>query len=173
MALNLFPELKELLGHIVVMGGGIERGDVTKFAEFNFAADPESVQYVLNSGVSMTLVPWDAALGVMLTAEDNQKMGMEDTAAGKLFLEIQKTPMKFTEQVFGIAAVAQADPVTMAYVIDENIASRKIRGNICIELNYNTVRGASVACDGMNLDIVMAVDKSRFMNLLVRIKRLK
>ena len=39
IALNLYPQLKDLLGEIVMMGGAIGPGNVTPHAEFNFAYD--------------------------------------------------------------------------------------------------------------------------------------
>jgi len=49
IALNLYPDLKNYINVIYAMGGAIDVGNVTKFAEFNFYADPEAVQNVLDS----------------------------------------------------------------------------------------------------------------------------
>jgi purine nucleosidase/pyrimidine-specific ribonucleoside hydrolase len=54
------PAAARRLAGIVAMGGAVrERGNVTPFAEFNIAADPEAADIVLRSGIPVTLVPLD------------------------------------------------------------------------------------------------------------------
>ncbi len=173
IALNLYPDLKEYIGGIVAMGGAVNYGNVTKFAEFNFAADPESVQFVIDSGIPLTLVPWDAALKALYTEKDVENLGIGETKAGKLFTELQKTPMAYLEKIFGGKVSGQPDPLAMAYVIDESIASHRIKSGIKMELNYNAMRGASVTVAGDSIDIIMEIDKSKFTSILTTIKDLK
>ena len=75
MALNLYPELKGLISEIVSMGGAIETGNVTRFAEFNFYADPEAVQSVLDAGIPISLLTWDATLKVAHTEASWKLLG--------------------------------------------------------------------------------------------------
>ncbi len=173
IALNLYPDLKEHIGEIVAMGGAVNYGNVTKFAEFNFAADPEAVQFVIDSGIPLTLVPWDAALKALFTEKDVENLGIGDTKAGKLFTELQKTPMKYFEKTFGGRISGQPDPLAMAYVIDESIASHRIKSGIKMELNYNAMRGSSVTVAGDSIDIIMEINKARFTSILTVIKDLK
>ena len=173
MSINLFPELKSLIKEIVIMGGALERGNITKFAEFNFAADPESVQFVFDSGIPLTIVPWDAAVSAMYSEEDLNSLNMEDSKAGRLFLDMQKVPMDFLEQVFGFRAVGHPDPITMAYVVDDTIVSRRIKGNLKMELSFNTMRGASVSSEGLEMDIILEIKKDKFNSILKLIKTLE
>ena len=173
MSVNLYPELKKLIKEIVIMGGAIERGNITKFAEFNFAADPESVQFVFNSGIPLTIVPWDAAFSNMYTEEDLKALNLVDSKAGKLLMDMQKVPLNFLEQVFGTRAVGFPDPITMAYVVDKSIVSRKIKGNLTMELSSNTMRGASVPSEGLEMDIIMDIKKDKFNSILNTIKTLE
>jgi purine nucleosidase/pyrimidine-specific ribonucleoside hydrolase len=54
------PAAVARLAGIVAMGGAVrERGNVTPFAEFNIAADPEAADIVLRAGIKLTLVPLD------------------------------------------------------------------------------------------------------------------
>ena len=173
IALNLYPDLKEYVHDMVIMGGAINYGNVTKFAEFNFAADPEAAQFVIDSGVPLTVVPWDAALKAMFTEDDINNLGFEDSKAGKLFLELEQTPMKYFEKIFGGKIAGQPDPLAMAFAIDETTASYRIKSNLKMELNNNTMRGASVTCSGSSIDIIMEIDKGKFSTILKRIKALK
>jgi purine nucleosidase/pyrimidine-specific ribonucleoside hydrolase len=49
------PEVAGRLHEIVVMGGSTERGNVTPYAEFNVAVDPEAADIVLGSGLPVTI----------------------------------------------------------------------------------------------------------------------
>lgn len=173
VALNLYPDLKEYIHDMVIMGGAINFGNVTKFAEFNFAADPEAAHFVLNAGIPLTIVPWDAALKALFTEEDIKALGFEDSKAGKLFISLQQTPLNYFEKIYGGKVSGQPDPLAMAYVIDDSIASHRIKSNLKMELNYNAMRGASVTCSGAVMDIVMEVGKNKFTSLLMNIKDLK
>lgn len=173
ISINMFPELKGLIKEIVVMGGALDKGNITKFAEFNFAADPESVQFVFNAGIPLTIVPWDAAVAAMYSEEELSALGLESSKAGKLLLDMQKVPLDFLEQVFGLRAIGFPDPLTMAYVVDENIAFRRIKGNLKMELSFNTMRGASVPCEGLEMDIILEIKKDKFNPILMLIKTLE
>ncbi len=173
MAVNLYPELNELIGEIIAMGGAIEAGNVTRFAEFNFFADPEAVQFILSGGIPLTVVPWDTTLKILSTEEEINESGFERSEAGRLFLELQKVPFDYIERVYGMRAVILPDPITMAYAVDEGIARSTIIGNLQMELNYTTLRGASVPVEGERLKIVKEIDKHGFNNILLRISNLK
>jgi purine nucleosidase len=173
MAVNLYPELKDLVGGIVAMGGAIETGNVTRFAEFNFFADPESVQYVIDSGIPLSIVTWDATLSVLHTQEDLAGMGFQATASGRLFLELQKVPFAYIAKVYGSKGIFLPDPLTAAYLVDPGIASKVVTGGLRMELNQGTLRGASVRWEDRRLAIVLEFDKSRFDAILSRIIALK
>jgi pyrimidine-specific ribonucleoside hydrolase len=173
MTINLFPELKSLIKEIVVMGGALERGNITKFAEFNFAADPESVQFVFNAGIPLTIVPWDAAVSAMYSEDELNSLGLNNSKAGRLLLEMQKVPLDFLEQVMGTREVGFPDPITMAYVLDETVVSKRIKGNLKMELSFNTMRGASVPCEGLEMDIILGIKKDKFNSILMQIKALE
>jgi purine nucleosidase len=60
------PDAARRLAGIIAMGGAVrEDGNVTKFAEFNIAADPEAAAIVLGAGIPVTLVPLDVTRKVL------------------------------------------------------------------------------------------------------------
>jgi inosine-uridine nucleoside N-ribohydrolase len=172
MAVNLYPELKELIGEIVSMGGAIKEGNITRFAEFNYFADPEAVQFILDSGIALTVVPWDAAVGILHTEADLQALDFGENKAADLFFRLQAVPLDFFERTKGQRASALPDPIAMAYVVDPRIARRLNNGNLRMELDSGAVRGASIPVEGQRLSSVHEIDKAGFDTLLLRIATL-
>ncbi len=168
IAINLYPELKNLIGEIVSMGGALYKGNVTRFAEFNFYFDPEAVQFVFDSNIPLTIVPWDPILENVILEEELIKLMPEDSKIGKLILELEKTPIGFMERFYGVRASVFPDPFAVAYVIDRKVAKNIITGNMKMELNYNTMRGASVLTEGDRMKIITAFNFGVFKNILVK-----
>ena len=68
------PDVRRRIGRIVAMGGclgplgpGGRCGNITPWAEFNFHMDPDAADFVLNSGVPVTLLPLDATHQTVFT----------------------------------------------------------------------------------------------------------
>ena len=162
IALNLYPELKNLIERIVSMGGALETGNVTRFAEFNFYFDPEAVQFVINSGVPMSIVPWDPIVKLPFTEKELKSFIPAGSKSGKFFLDIQQVTMSFIEKFHGVRATMLPDPAAMAFFIDKSVASGIINGNLKMELNYNTLRGASILNDGARMEIVTELNREKF-----------
>ncbi len=169
MAINLHPDIVDLVSETVVMGGAIERGNVTKFAEFNFAADPESVQFVLDSGMRLSIVPWDTCLALFFSEEDLRSLKIGDTKGGKLFLDLQQVPLAYVNKVYGRKATALADPVAMAYAVRPELGTRVLTGHLRMELGQTVMRGASIPIEGQRLQIVGEVERAGFADMLRRI----
>jgi inosine-uridine nucleoside N-ribohydrolase len=62
VALARYPDLREKINHITLMGGGIRGGNMTIASEFNFYVDPEAAQAVFESGCKITMVGLDVTL---------------------------------------------------------------------------------------------------------------
>jgi purine nucleosidase len=172
IALNLYPELEELLGEIVSMGGAVGRGNVTPHAEFNYYADPESVQAVLDSKVPLTVVPWDAALKITHSEEEIRSLGLGDSRAGKLLLDMHRLLFSYIEKIYGSRAAMFPDPITMAYAADPAVAREQARGNLKMEPTDSIRRGASVLEKGDRVTLIMEIDKAGFQRLLLEIRNL-
>ncbi|TVQ41386.1 MAG: nucleoside hydrolase [Spirochaetaceae bacterium] len=67
VALIQRPEIAAGIRAVVIMGGGVNRGNITPVAEFNFYADPHAARVVFESGLPITLVPLDVTHQVLVT----------------------------------------------------------------------------------------------------------
>nr|WP_317413094.1 nucleoside hydrolase [uncultured Solibaculum sp.] len=59
LLLKTFPEVKEHIDQIVLMGGSSTEGNVTPFAEFNIWTDPEAAQIVFHAGIPIVMCGLD------------------------------------------------------------------------------------------------------------------
>jgi inosine-uridine nucleoside N-ribohydrolase len=59
MMLTMRPQIADRISRTVIMGGGIDGGNVTPAAEFNIHFDPEAAQAVFDSQLHPILVPLD------------------------------------------------------------------------------------------------------------------
>ncbi|MBP2058206.1 inosine-uridine nucleoside N-ribohydrolase [Lactobacillus colini] len=60
--LRLYPEDKENIEKIVIMGGAIGRGNYGIYSEFNIASDPEAARIVFESGLKIEVAPMELGL---------------------------------------------------------------------------------------------------------------
>lgn len=173
IALNLYPDLKNYINQIYSMGGAIERGNVTRFAEFNFYVDPEAVQSVIESKIKMTIVPWDPIIKNVFFEEELKKVVDNKTHGGKLFFSLINYPISYFEKHLRIRGMSLPDPVAMTCYIDEETIKEKRKANLIMELNNITLRGASIIQEGEDLEIVTDFYKDKFLKILEKINYLK
>ncbi|BFH71551.1 MAG: ribonucleoside hydrolase RihC [Paenibacillus dendritiformis] len=74
LLLTLFPECKEKIERIVLMGGSASRGNHTPNAEYNIYADPEAASIVFNAGLPLVMVGLDVTSQATLTTEIVEKI---------------------------------------------------------------------------------------------------
>lgn len=67
--LKAFPEVKENLSRIVLMGGAIEGGNILPHSEFNIYADPFAAEITAESGVPLTICPLEVCQDVSINEE--------------------------------------------------------------------------------------------------------
>ncbi len=173
IALNLYPELKGQIAEIVAMGGAVEKGNVTRFAEFNFHADPEAVQSVLDSGIPLSLLTWDTTLTVAHAEAELEALGLKKTASGKLVLDLQQTVFRFIERTRGMRITMLPDPLAAAWLVDPKIAGQPLATGMRMELGQNAMRGASITQRGDGVQLIVDIDKPGFDRILSRVIGLK
>lgn len=159
---TMYPEVKENIAEIVMMGGTLSRGNTNSIAEFNIYVDPHAAQMVFQSGLPITMVGLDVTNTAVLTSVENDmirtygkvgemfyglfqyyrggslKIGlpMHDVCAIAYLLEPEmfKTELTYAEvQLEGPAAGAMITYLKMSYHTTKNM-------NICLEINVDQFR---------------------------------
>ncbi len=70
MALRMAPDIAEKIEEIVIMGGCVGGGNKTQSAESNFYNDPEAIKIILNSGVTVKIIPLNATQAAYMTDDE-------------------------------------------------------------------------------------------------------
>lgn len=74
LLLECYPEVKENIEEIVLMGGSTTRGNMTVMGEFNIAVDPEAARIVFKSGLPIVMCGLDVGWKALVYREDTQKL---------------------------------------------------------------------------------------------------
>lgn len=69
LLLAQYPEVREKIDEIVLMGGAFLRGNITPMAEFNIFADPEAADMVFRSGLPIVMCGLELANMARITGE--------------------------------------------------------------------------------------------------------
>lgn len=74
LLLKTYPEVKQNIKEIVLMGGSANRGNKGVMSEFNIALDPEAAHIVFHSGVKLTMVGLDIGMKALVLPADSEKI---------------------------------------------------------------------------------------------------
>lgn len=88
IAFQKYPDLKDMLKRILIMGGADVGGNVTPAAEFNIWADADSAQCVFKSGVPVVMCGLDVTEKMYLTREELDRIKAGNGDGCLLFKQI-------------------------------------------------------------------------------------
>ena len=112
------PEASGMISKVIIMGGGFSVCNSPGGAEYNFAADPEAVEAVLQSQTDKILVPLDVTHQTVFSKADIDEItASKDTydLLKEILFQNFNSGMKFGEN----GAIIH-DAVTVAYLADKN-----------------------------------------------------
>ncbi len=117
--------LKEKIGAIVMMGGGLAiGGNIQPYAEFNFYMDPDAADYVLASGCDIVLHTLDTTHSIVFHPARQQ-----DVAAlpgtGPLFRTMIRAVEHLDMEKFGAEGAYMNDEHTVCWLIDNGLYETK------------------------------------------------
>ena len=169
------PSIAKKIGRCVVMGAAADHiGNVTPVAEFNMWCDPDAVEVVLASGMSLEFVGWDISrkYAVVSDAQAQVVRGV-GTKLAKFAIDIQCVVAEFCANETHIDGFDLPDPIAMAYAIDGKIATEVRELFLAIETSSPHTLGM-VVMDTLgithlkpNAKVVTSADAALFMSMLV------
>ncbi|NMB01240.1 MAG: nucleoside hydrolase [Firmicutes bacterium] len=175
VALIKDPTLAQRIQRLVIMGGTSgARGNTTMVGEFNFAADPEAAAIVLESGIPITLVPWETCIHNLITLEQLEKGGREalKNPIAETFLAMAAEILRRTEEVLGFPGFLLCDLLAAALILDPLVIVDEAQVFAAVETSGTYGRGlmaidyAGVSGKDPNVRLVLDVDTDRVAALL-------
>lgn len=169
LLLTAYPEVKEKIEMISLMGGGISYGNVTSTAEFNIYVDPEAAKIVYESGIPMTMSGLDVTDKAAIFEDEIEALkqrGPASVLVGELldFYSIYGKKM-------GYIGNALHDPCAVAWLLQpELFQSRHL--HVTVETEGKLTRGMTVADQRKkpvsvpNVEVLVDVDRDAFIKLL-------
>lgn len=139
------PRLGELVGHVYVYGGAAQGGNVTPVAEYNFYADPEAAQLVLDGGLPLTLVGWDVARQHLTMRDvDIQRIRHGGTRECRFFLDGTRTLADYSRRTLRQRGSTLGGILTMAVALSAAVVRDAARLRADVETRGQWTRGQLV-----------------------------
>lgn len=139
------PRLGDLVGHVYVYGGAAQAGNVTPVAEYNFYADPEAAQLVLDSGLPLTLVGWDVARQHLTMRDvDIQRVRHGGTRECRFFLDGTRTLADYCRRTLRQRGSTLGAVLTMAVALSATVVRDATRLRADVERRGEWTRGQLV-----------------------------
>ena len=165
-----YPDSLANIGSLVLMGGAVGcSGNVTKHAEFNFYCDPIAANYVLSTGLPVTLVDLKACKQVGMSRTVANSMSSV-TKTGQLAIEliVNWFQLDETRSVFEFY-----DPLALALAINSDLATY-VPADIVVNTNVSCQYGETVLCSTRgSINLVDIVDSEKFFYMFADILDIK
>lgn len=81
LLLSIYPEIKNKIKQICLMGGAITKGNINQEAEFNIYADPHAAKIVFASGIKIIMAPLEACEDCSIKLVDIELFNRESELA--------------------------------------------------------------------------------------------
>ncbi|MCP5074496.1 MAG: nucleoside hydrolase [Rhodobacteraceae bacterium] len=112
-ALEQDPGIASKVDSVVIMGGGLERGNVTGFAEANIWNDPHAADAVFAADWDITMVGLDVTNQVVCDDADFARIAGAAPTLGGFLNRVVQFYLQFYEQRYGIPGCQMHDPTAV------------------------------------------------------------
>jgi purine nucleosidase len=173
-ALKRDPELANLVGRIIIVGGSVSvGGNATPGAEFNMYGDPASARTVFRSLSTKTLIPLDVTQPVTFSLSLLDEIPGEETRAGRLLRKILPYYFRAHHQELGLESIRLHSAVGMLAVLHPELFElREMAGDV--EIRGTLTKGATVfdrrakPLWRVNMEVAMELDAAAARDCIVR-----
>jgi len=174
-AMALDPDFPRHTAELIIMGGAVEKSNVTPSAEFNIWADPEGAAVVLAGDYpKITLVPLDATHQALVSLAQCEELRALGTNAGKAAADLVAFRIAGYEanQPTGTPRTAPVhDALCIAALVDPSVITTKFV-NVVVETRGEFTIGRTVVDHekrtkrAPNCHVAFGADREAFFALL-------
>ena len=169
-ALVKYPQLKDLIHRILIMGGAAIGGNTTPAAEFNIYADPDAAQTVFRSGVPVVMCGLDVTLQAYLTVDEIEEIGAHNTPVTRFFHDACQQALHLCVN-FGLPGISIHDACPLLYLARPEIFEGEEAG-VFVETQAKLTRGKTVTdlysdrqFEEKNTFVVLKIDRNAFVSI--------
>lgn len=172
-----YPELKQKIDFISLMGGAALGGNWTLSAEFNIYVDPEAAAVVFQSGIPIVMSGLDVTHKAQVLREDIGRIRAIGNRTGAVIADLleffsEHSPPYFLSREPHFKTAHLHDPCAVAYLIDPTLfdgidchvgietCGRLTTGCTVVDMNRRSGRPD-------NAKVLLDLDRERFMDLIV------
>lgn len=138
LLLKIYPEVKNNIQDIVLMGGSASRGNMGVMSEFNIHVDPEAAKIVFDSGLPIVMAGLDVGWKALVLPEDSARLeNMNDVGKmiHSLFQRYRGGSMKTGLKMY--------DSCAIAYLLKPEMFET-VETHVDIELNGSMTAGTTI-----------------------------
>jgi inosine-uridine nucleoside N-ribohydrolase len=118
LALRLDPSIAAKVKSVVIMGGGLDKGNVTAHAEANIWNDPHAADEVFAAAWPITMVGLDVTATVLCYPPDFAKLAQAAPVLGGFLNEAVQHYFAFYENHYGLRGSQMHDPTAVIAITD-------------------------------------------------------
>ena len=167
-AINKNVEFAKNIKELIIMGGGVNEGNVTPFAEFNFYRDPDAAKIVFEADLNkITMLGLNITHRLPLNSTLETLLSNSDNALANFLYNITRAGAEFDKKE-GHGGLVLHDPITFAYLLDDSIVAVK-PAKVTIE-NEGDKKGMSCVTiiPESNCYVGFEVNRDKFYKLLFK-----
>lgn len=170
LTLMKYPDIKNRISHITLMGGSAGLGNDTPSAEFNMFADPEAARIVFNSGIDITMVGLDATHRAVAEEKDLMEIQSYNNKPSDFTAQCLFGYMEFGKK-YGAKGAILHDPAAVAAVMDGSLIKTEYL-HVDVETKGEFTSGKTVVdiyrVTGKrpNVHVAFDIDRDRFIKLV-------
>ncbi len=171
MLLLAYPELKEKILRISMMGGGMLYGNWTPAAEYNILCDPEAAKLVFESGIPITMAGLDVTERAYVTPKDFERVRAVGNKVGQIVADWLEFFYQFHLKL-GYPGAPVHDPVAIVALVNPEILTTK-DVFVQVETGGEFSRGATIGDfynktkRPPNVRAIMDIDREAYIDMIV------
>lgn len=171
LLLSLYPEVKQNIDYISLMGGSAVGGNWTPAAEFNILVDPEAAKIVFESGVPIVMAGLDVTHKALIYEEEVALFRNQGGKVSKMVAELLDFFFQF-HKGGGFSGSPLHDPCAVAYVINPALFQGKPY-RVDIETQGEFTTGQTVVDwfertgKEKNATVLFDLDRTQFLKMLL------
>ncbi|MCT1901603.1 nucleoside hydrolase [Oceanobacillus sojae] len=169
LLLKVFPQIKNKIEYISIMGGGLDHGNITPLAEFNIYVDPEAAKIIFQSDLPIVMSGLDVTEKAEITVDEIESLQHKGRVS-HLAYELLHFYNQSGRQ-FGFTNSPIHDLCAIAYILNPEIFSGSFYSVDVV--TDGTARGLTfadkrfVSDKTKNTLVLDEVDRDKFVDLLI------